>query len=408
MIPKTHRRVVLVAARRRSRRKPISASRRCRCRSPARGQLLVRVIYLSLDPYMRGRMRDAASYAAPVGIGEVMTGRHRRRGREVEPPRLQGRRHRRGSAGLAGVRHRPRPGAAQDRPVAGADLHRQRRARHARHDRLLRPLRGRPAQGRRDRGGLGRLRRRRPGGRASSPRSPAAAPSASPAGAKKCAFVKDTLGFDACIDYKAEKDLDRRRQGRLPQRRRRLLRQRRRRGERRGARQPQLLCARGAVRLDLAIQHAPSRARACMGTFVGKRVTARGFIVWDFNSKYGPALRQMGEWVRSGRSSTGRTSSRASTRRRAPSSASCAARTSASCRSSSGRTPGRGETADSLLSSRSLVTGIHAMPHAPEHAGSRGSRRQVTRDDSRERSQGSADCPKLSSPRAGARSGRCS
>ena len=38
-----------------------------------------------------------------------------------------------------------------------------------------------------------------------------------------------------------------------------------------------------------------------MGTFVGKRVTARGFIVWDFNSKYGPALRQMGEWVRSGR-----------------------------------------------------------------------------------------------------------
>ena len=38
-----------------------------------------------------------------------------------------------------------------------------------------------------------------------------------------------------------------------------------------------------------------------MGTFVGKRVTARGFIVWDFNQKYGPALRQMGEWVRSGR-----------------------------------------------------------------------------------------------------------
>ena len=81
-------------------------------------------------------------------------------------------------------------------------------------------------------------------------------------GAKKCAFVKDTLGFDACIDYKAEKDLDRRRQGRLPQRRRRLLRQRRRHRERRGARQPQLLCPRGAVRLDLAIQHRPSRARA--------------------------------------------------------------------------------------------------------------------------------------------------
>ena len=41
---------------------------------PGPRQVLVRVVYLSLDPYMRGRMRDAASYAAPVGIGEVMTG----------------------------------------------------------------------------------------------------------------------------------------------------------------------------------------------------------------------------------------------------------------------------------------------------------------------------------------------
>ncbi|GAB2867207.1 NADP-dependent oxidoreductase [Nocardioides pacificus] len=38
------------------------------------GQLLVRVVYLSLDPYMRGRMSDARSYAAPVQIGEVMVG----------------------------------------------------------------------------------------------------------------------------------------------------------------------------------------------------------------------------------------------------------------------------------------------------------------------------------------------
>ena len=40
----------------------------------ADGQVLCRVIYLSLDPYMRGRMDDAKSYAQPVGIGEVMTG----------------------------------------------------------------------------------------------------------------------------------------------------------------------------------------------------------------------------------------------------------------------------------------------------------------------------------------------
>jgi NADPH-dependent curcumin reductase CurA len=41
---------------------------------PGPGEVLVRVLYLSLDPYMRGRMRDAASYAPPVGIGDVMTG----------------------------------------------------------------------------------------------------------------------------------------------------------------------------------------------------------------------------------------------------------------------------------------------------------------------------------------------
>ena len=80
-----------------------------------------------------------------------------------------------------------------------------------------------------------------------------------------------------------------------------------------------------------------------MGTFVGKRVTARGFIVWDFNAKYGPALRQMGEWVRSGRIKFKEDIVEGSTRRRAPSSASCAARTSASCRSSSGPTPRRVE-----------------------------------------------------------------
>ena len=41
---------------------------------PGPGQVLVRTLWLSLDPYMRGRMSDAKSYAKPVGIGEVMTG----------------------------------------------------------------------------------------------------------------------------------------------------------------------------------------------------------------------------------------------------------------------------------------------------------------------------------------------
>lgn len=38
------------------------------------GEVLVRNHYLSLDPYMRGRMEDAKSYAAPQAIGDVMIG----------------------------------------------------------------------------------------------------------------------------------------------------------------------------------------------------------------------------------------------------------------------------------------------------------------------------------------------
>src|SRR4051812_8402653 len=40
---------------------------------PSDGQVLIRTVWLSLDPYMRGRMGDAPSYSPPVGIGEVMT-----------------------------------------------------------------------------------------------------------------------------------------------------------------------------------------------------------------------------------------------------------------------------------------------------------------------------------------------
>ncbi|EGQ7980167.1 NADP-dependent oxidoreductase [Vibrio vulnificus] len=42
--------------------------------TPAQGEMLLRSVYLSLDPYMRGRMSDAKSYAKPVGIDEVMVG----------------------------------------------------------------------------------------------------------------------------------------------------------------------------------------------------------------------------------------------------------------------------------------------------------------------------------------------
>jgi hypothetical protein len=42
--------------------------------APGEGQVLVRHHFLSLDPYMRGRMNDAKSYAQPQPLGQVMQG----------------------------------------------------------------------------------------------------------------------------------------------------------------------------------------------------------------------------------------------------------------------------------------------------------------------------------------------
>ncbi|EIZ1043273.1 NADP-dependent oxidoreductase [Vibrio parahaemolyticus] len=41
---------------------------------PQAGEMLLRTVYLSLDPYMRGRMSDAESYAEPVALDDVMIG----------------------------------------------------------------------------------------------------------------------------------------------------------------------------------------------------------------------------------------------------------------------------------------------------------------------------------------------
>ena len=42
--------------------------------TPGPGEALVRTLWLSLDPYMRGRMREGKSYVAPVALGGVMEG----------------------------------------------------------------------------------------------------------------------------------------------------------------------------------------------------------------------------------------------------------------------------------------------------------------------------------------------
>jgi len=72
--PSTNRRIVLNA---RPRGAPTAADFRLETvpvPKPEAGQVLLRTLYLSLDPYMRGRMSEGPSYAEPVALGEVMVG----------------------------------------------------------------------------------------------------------------------------------------------------------------------------------------------------------------------------------------------------------------------------------------------------------------------------------------------
>ena len=300
-IPKTHRRVVLV---RRPPGEPAESDFRIEevaVPEPRHGEVLVKVKWLSLDPYQRGRMRDAASYAAPVALNEVMTGGtvgevvksqyadfkvgdivEDRLGwqeyaigggpslRKVDPSiapisTANGVLGMPGMTAYFGLLHvgQPKPGETVVVSAASGAV-------------------GQVA------GQIAKLMGCRAVGIAG--------------GAKKCAFVKDELGFDACIDYKAEKDLDAALRAACPN------------GigvyfdNVGGAVSDAVLrnlnfFARVALCGSISQYNATSAEMGprLMGTFVGKRVTARGFIVTDFVQHYGPALRQMGEWVRNGK-----------------------------------------------------------------------------------------------------------
>lgn len=121
-------------------------------------------------------------------------------------------------------------------------------------------------------------------------------------GPAKCAFVEDTLGFDACIDYKAEKDLDAAVRAACPS----------------GV--DVYFDNVGGVVSDAVLRNlnffarvalcgsisqynatSPEMGPRLMGMFVGKRVSMRGFIVWDFNDRYEPARKQMSEWIKAGK-----------------------------------------------------------------------------------------------------------
>ncbi|MGB3553027.1 MAG: NADP-dependent oxidoreductase [Jannaschia sp.] len=167
------------------------------------GKMLLRTVWLSLDPYMRGRMSDAKSYAEPVAIGGVMTGQVVA---EVAASNVEG--FAPGDMALASSgwqdwavsdgRGVLNLGAAPERPswalgVLGMPG-------YTAHAGLLRI--GEPKEGETvvvaaasgpvgaTVGQIAKIRGCRVVGIAGGP--------------KKCAHVTDKLGFDACIDHQAE------------------------------------------------------------------------------------------------------------------------------------------------------------------------------------------------------------
>ena len=171
--------------------------------------MLVRHHFLSLDPYMRGRMNDAKSYAVPQPLGQVMSGGTVGEVVESRSPKYQV-----GDkvVGMGGwqeysvVERGPAGCAAQGRHHARAAVALPGRRRHARRHRLVWPGEDHRTQGGPDHGGERRHRAPWAARSAPWPRRVAAARSASRAAPDKCKYVKDELGFDACIDYKEHKD----------------------------------------------------------------------------------------------------------------------------------------------------------------------------------------------------------
>ena len=269
------------------------------------GQMLLRNEYLSLDPYMRGRMSDAPSYAPPVKIGEVMVGGTVSQvvtsdvdgfaegdrvvafggwqdyalstgagvinlGTTPENPSWAlGVLGMPGLTAWAGLTQIGQPTAGESLVVAGASG----------------PVGATVGQ-------IGKILGLRVVGIAG--------------GAEKCAHVVETLGFDACIDYKADGFPDALRaavpdgidiyfenvggdvfDAVLP-----LLNPR--------ARIP--VCGLISQYNATSLPDGPDRTSLLLGQILRKRLTVRGFIVFDdFGHLYPEFARLMGAWVREGK-----------------------------------------------------------------------------------------------------------
>jgi NADPH-dependent curcumin reductase CurA len=273
--------------------------------TPGKGQMLLRNEYLSLDPYMRGRMSSAPSYAPPVEIGEVMVGGTVAQvvssgveGYEAgdwvvafggwqdytlsdgtgvinmgktpqNPSWALGVLGMPGLTAWAGLTQIGQPKEGETLVVAGASG----------------PVGATVGQ-------IGKILGLRVVGIAG--------------GSEKCQHVVDTLGFDACIDYKADSFADDLAKavpdgidiyfenvgGAVFDAVMPLLNP--------SARIP--LCGLISQYNATALPEGPDRMNYLMGQLLRKRITMRGFIVFDdFGHLYPEFAKQMTGWVQEGK-----------------------------------------------------------------------------------------------------------
>jgi NADPH-dependent curcumin reductase CurA len=272
--------------------------------TPREGEALLRTLFLSLDPYMRGRMNAGPSYAQPVEVGQVMEGATVCEVVESKSDQLQ-----RGDIVLAYIGWQeyaivPAKGVRKLDPKAGPVS-------------TSLGVLGMP--------GLtaytGLLNIGQPKAGETVVVAAAAGPVGSAVGqiakikgcravgiaggAEKCAYVRGELGFDACIDHRSA-DFRSELKSACPD------------GidvyfENVGgkvleavipmlnpfARVP--VCGLIAHYNASAPPEGPNQAPQLMATILIKRLTLRGFIVTDFASQAADFQRDMGGWIREGR-----------------------------------------------------------------------------------------------------------
>jgi NADPH-dependent curcumin reductase CurA len=271
---------------------------------PGDGQILLRTIWLSLDPYMRGRMSDAPSYSPPVQVGEVMVG-------EV----------------VGRVMRSRAPGFAEGDLVAGRTGWQEWAVADPKVVRKLADTGAPPSTalgvlgmpGMTAWAGLQNIGQPKPGetvvvAAASGPVGSMVGQIAKLRGARavgiaggpdKCAYVRDQLGFDACIDHR----------------------------DKAMAEQLAKACPKGidvywenvggavwnavfpllnpfarvpvcglVANYDMTeLPPGPDRTPQLMRAVLTKRLRIQGFIVWDFAAQEQEFLREAAAWLKEGK-----------------------------------------------------------------------------------------------------------